>query len=237
MKKMTISSAILAAMTATTGALASPALNLSLEDMTLSGLSSGGYMATQFHLAHSDKISGVGIIGAGPYFCAQGDIQKALARCVSKASDDLPTSAMMDQASQYAESADLAPLENLKDDRVWIFHGTADETVNHKAAEALVMQYQQWVSTDNVAFVSDKVMSHLFPTENKGTNCLTSESPFIGNCDFDAAGEIFNHLYTAPTPRTETLSGTLHTIDQQALGGEPADSLAKHGYLYVPFRL
>lgn len=40
--------------------------------VSVSGLSSGGYMAHQFHLAHSRRIMGVGILAGGPYACAEG---------------------------------------------------------------------------------------------------------------------------------------------------------------------
>lgn len=49
-------------------------LNLKTDSITVSGLSSGGYMANQLHLAYSDWVKGVGILAAGPYYCAQGDI-------------------------------------------------------------------------------------------------------------------------------------------------------------------
>ncbi|MFQ3197649.1 MAG: pimeloyl-ACP methyl ester carboxylesterase, partial [Paraglaciecola sp.] len=63
---------------------ASSKLKLDVEHISLSGLSSGGYMATQFQLAHSDWVNGVGIIAAGPYYCAQNDIRIALDKCVNQ---------------------------------------------------------------------------------------------------------------------------------------------------------
>jgi poly(3-hydroxybutyrate) depolymerase len=41
-------------------------LNLDLTKIGVSGLSSGGYMANQFHIAHSDWVDKVGIIAACP---------------------------------------------------------------------------------------------------------------------------------------------------------------------------
>ena len=38
--------------------------------ITVSGLSSGGYMAVQLAVAYSSMFSGVGVIAAGPYGCA-----------------------------------------------------------------------------------------------------------------------------------------------------------------------
>ena len=46
-----------------------PPLNLD-PLITVSGLSSGGFMASQFHLAHAEQINGAAIISAGPYDCS-----------------------------------------------------------------------------------------------------------------------------------------------------------------------
>ena len=37
----------------------------------MSGLSSGGFFAHQFHLAHSALVTGAGIIAGGPYCCVE----------------------------------------------------------------------------------------------------------------------------------------------------------------------
>ena len=52
---------------------AAPALetyNIDTDQISVSGLSSGGYMAVQMHIAYSASIMGVGVLAAGPYLCA-----------------------------------------------------------------------------------------------------------------------------------------------------------------------
>ena len=51
--------------------------------ITVSGVSAGGYMAVQAHVAFADKIGGAGVVAAGPYHCARGDVQVALANCMT----------------------------------------------------------------------------------------------------------------------------------------------------------
>src|SRR3954451_21625177 len=59
-----------------------PSFNVDLGQTTVSGLSSGGYMAIQFHIAFSETVRGAGIVAAGPYFCAEGQpFPNALFRC------------------------------------------------------------------------------------------------------------------------------------------------------------
>jgi poly(3-hydroxybutyrate) depolymerase len=48
------------------------AYNVNINTTTVSGLSSGGYMAVQLHVAFSSFIKGAGIFAGGPYHCAQG---------------------------------------------------------------------------------------------------------------------------------------------------------------------
>src|SRR5262249_61408216 len=48
---------------------------------TVSGLSSGAYMAVQVHVAHSARIKGAGALAGGPYYCAQGSLWSAYYHC------------------------------------------------------------------------------------------------------------------------------------------------------------
>ena len=58
-----------------------PALD-ALARATVSGVSSGAYMAVQFHVAHSARVLGVGVIAGGPYYCAQGSLRIAYYNCL-----------------------------------------------------------------------------------------------------------------------------------------------------------
>lgn len=58
-------------------------LRLDPGQISVSGVSSGGFMAHQLHVAHSDEIMGAGIITGGPYNCAQGDVNRGLTVCTA----------------------------------------------------------------------------------------------------------------------------------------------------------
>src|SRR5205823_12068015 len=58
-----------------------PALHAARDGVTASGVSSGGFMAVQLHVAHSATVAGVGVIAGGPYYCAQGSMFTALYNC------------------------------------------------------------------------------------------------------------------------------------------------------------
>jgi len=211
-----------------------PGLALDTNKITVSGLSSGGYMATQFHIAYSEWVSGAGIVAAGPFYCAQNSITTALEQCVNKVSDKLSVSPLVEKAQALASEDKIASLDNLKNSRVWLLRGTLDATINEQVANALHEQYAQWVTNNNLVYISDKPFGHHFPTVENGTACSTSESPFIGNCNYDAAGAMLSHLYDDLTAPDEEIQGRVIAYDQQALGGEYAAGLGETGYVFVP---
>jgi poly(3-hydroxybutyrate) depolymerase len=231
MNKLTLIISSLMCLTA--GQVHAEKLNLTLDNIGISGLSSGGYMANQFHLAHSDWVDRVGIIAAGPFYCAQNSIKTALEQCVSKSTKNTDINLPL-QATIYADDGKIASLDNLKNSRVWLLSGTKDEKIHPDVAKALYQQYLEWVDSEDINFVNDQPFAHHFPTLNTGSKCDVSSSPFLGNCGYDAAGEMLNFLYPALTNRVEKPQGKLVKLDQQKLGGQAATSLADTGYAYVP---
>jgi poly(3-hydroxybutyrate) depolymerase len=215
---------------------ATPMLNLQLDNVTVSGLSSGGYMATQFHVAHSDWVSGSGVLAGGPYWCAQGDITVALRQCVNTVDEPIDIKALNETAKRYEANGKIAPLTNLANDKVWLFHGTQDTRVVAEVSDSLHAMYSEWVTDDNIKYVNDKAIAHVFPTVSSGSDCITSETPFIGNCNYNAAGEMLKHLLPDIAEPDDTLSGEVVSIDQQALAGGDAKTLASEGFVYVPKR-
>jgi poly(3-hydroxybutyrate) depolymerase len=73
---------LLLAATAAMGEHALPRLNVLPGSLTVSGVSSGGYMATQYQVAYAKDVIGAGIIAAGPWLCAQGSLFRALDKCL-----------------------------------------------------------------------------------------------------------------------------------------------------------
>lgn len=56
-------------------------LKIDKTNISVSGISSGAFMAHQFHVAHSAHIMGVGIVAGGPYYCAEVNIADAVSKC------------------------------------------------------------------------------------------------------------------------------------------------------------
>jgi pimeloyl-ACP methyl ester carboxylesterase len=134
-----------------------PELSLNIDQITLSGLSSGGFMATQMHFAYSEWVSGVGLIAAGPYYCAQNSIFTALASCINKTDPPANLSQLNAKISELSQSGKLGTVEELKDDKVWLLSGTLDTRVVQAVADKLHQQYLSFVNQDNVVYVGDKL--------------------------------------------------------------------------------
>ncbi|MFC6755342.1 hypothetical protein, partial [Halorubrum tibetense] len=162
--------------------------------ITVSGISSGGYMATQFHVAHSTLVAGAAIVAAGPWYCAQNDLGQALKSCVDKAEPAVDLASLQRKAEALADAGEIDPLTGLRADRVWLLHGALDTKVAAQVSNQLQAQYASWIDAENLVYLDDKPFNHTLPTLAAGGDCDKSEAPFLGRCHYDAAGEILTHL-------------------------------------------
>ena len=203
--------------------------------VTLSGLSSGAYMAGQYHLAFADQVDGVAMLAAGPVYCAQNSLGLALEHCFNKATSAPDMAVINAYIKQQQAEGQLAPLSALEDDKVWIFHGSKDTTVYPALATTLYQQYQHWIKSDNIALINDKAFGHTFPTKRSDLGrCDLSESPFLASCDYDAAGALLQHLLGEVQPHSSHTTGQMHAINQHQFAPAAVGTLAETGYVYVP---
>lgn len=206
--------------------------------VTVSGVSSGGYMAVQFHIAHSSRVSGAGVLAAGPYGCAQGSVTTAYYNCMTPGSlTPLPdTQALKRSAERLAADGRIDALANLAHARVWLFSGRHDETVALTVVDALRRFYELYVPRAAIMFVRDTPAGHAMITSDSGNACGATAPPFINDCDFDAAGALLEHLLGPLAPAAGVRTGKLVEFDQREFGDGDAYSigLADTGFVYVP---
>lgn len=220
-----------------------PALGANQQGLTVSGISSGGYMAVQFQVAHSKLVRGAGVLAGGPYYCAEGSTWRALNNCMSPSSwAPLPPQVLLkSEAETLAKAGRIDPVDNLRDDRVWLLSGGKDHTVETPVMDTLAAFYRTWLPADAIRYVKVADAGHaMISTADPHPNaCNTSEPPFINRCgDLDAAGELLKHLL-GPAPLqapAKPPTGELISFDQRPfIEGKPIDaSLADEGYAYVP---
>lgn len=230
----------LALLAACSGTKEAPLQRLDLDPgrTAVVGLSSGAYMATQAHLAYSDRIMGAGVVAGGPYGCAQGDVQTALGPCMSGKPELPDAGRLAGRAHELADAGKLAPLSGLAGDRIYLLHAHNDPLVQPALAQVSATLYEQLAGDGGIAVRLDdqRDFGHMMPTLDHGVECVTGGSPYIGKCGFDAAGEMLAWLYGTPVaqPAAEA-GGELHRFDQDAYRVEGEDAmLASTGYVYVP---
>jgi poly(3-hydroxybutyrate) depolymerase len=86
----------------------------------------------------------------------------------------------------------------------------------------------------NSVIVRDKPAGHAMVTEDAGNpDCGVTSSPFINDCDYDAAGELLRHLYGNLEPRASAPGGRLVQFDQKPFGSHDI-SMDDEGYVYIP---
>jgi poly(3-hydroxybutyrate) depolymerase len=204
--------------------------------VTVSGMSAGGYMAVQMHVAYSSTVQGAGVFAAGPYFCARGSLTDALGRCM-KGDAPIASDELVGLTSQFAVDAEIDPIGGLADDRVFLFHGGKDGVVAKPVVDALEAYYAALVAPAAIERVELAGAGHTFPASDPDlAACEVTASPFIGNCGIDGARRMLEHLYGAFEPKAVAAKpGELRRFDQAPYArATGAAGLASEGWLYVP---
>jgi poly(3-hydroxybutyrate) depolymerase len=229
--------------TAPTPAGSLPRLNITSNYVT--GISSGGYMATQLQVAYSSRWRGAGIFSAGPYYCAQGSLTLALTACTA---DTAPTQlpSLIAQTDRYEAEGRIDSTSNLAGHRTWFFWGTRDRTVAGSVADDLAAYYRHYdvpLSYRNTTAAGHAWLSELGPNA-----CDVTQPPFINNCgaavDRDMLGTV---LGSVKARNTGAAKGVVLAFPQDSYAapasvgagdttrsGAGAIGMGSTGYAYVP---
>jgi hypothetical protein len=231
-----------------------PALAANISETSVSGISSGAYMAGQFQIAHSKIVAGAGIIAGGPYGCAESsfaevmsgpgmaflNLSKAINGCMLNALAvwGVPdTELLAEKTKKLAETGRIDPLSSLVDDRIYFFSGTNDRTVVPAIVAAAYDFYKRLgVPEANLTYVSELPAGHAFVTNDEGLACENTGSPYVVDCDYDQAGEVLKRIYGAPTgERVAKPAGVFQEFDQREfVTGMLNHGMEKKGVVYIP---
>ncbi len=171
-----------------------PQLNLDRTQTSVSGASSGGYMAVQLHIAFSSSFKkGVGVVAGGPFNCADNSVLNAIGRCLGNA--PIPVDDLVATTQKWAREGLIDPPSALENSKVYLFSSPSDTVVKPATTIALQAFYQNFLPAANIIHKRDIASEHGFVTDNYGAACLIKASPFINNCGFDLAGAMLQHLY------------------------------------------
>ena len=204
---------------------------LNITDVYVTGVSSGGFMATQLQVAYSGTFAGAGIIAAGPYDCAQGKMTGILS---CEVGISLP--ALELQAVTWSAQGKIDPIANLANKPVYAYHGALDPVVNTAVSDAGVSFYQDFGA--KTQYHNWDAAGHSWVTPYGVVACPLTSAPYLNNCGNDPEGEMLTHwLGRVNAPNTGSSTGTLSWYDQNRYapgGNAPALSMDTTGMLYTP---
>ena len=228
-------------------------LDVSSQQISVSGISSGAYMAHQLHVIHSEHITGAGIIAGGPYHCAAGSYPlytsfdlTGLYAATSICSNTNPfwffqgppdvDFSIRDTHFQASKGVIDDP-DNLRMDRVWLFSGGRDEKVPRSVMNTLETYYREFLDPNSIVYVKHEDANHAMITDDFDSGCAAYGSPYINDCDIDAAKELLQHIYGSLNPKAAQAEvQSIIEFDQTEFFDESDISISmnERGHIYVP---
>jgi poly(3-hydroxybutyrate) depolymerase len=221
-----------------------PALAADLTHTTVSGLSSGAYMAGQFAVAFSSMIEGAAIIAGGPYYCAgQGgyspflpNFTNAVTACMNPAkthADPPDASVLWDRTLDFARDGLIDDPSNLRFQSIYLFSGSNDHTVTTEVVDQ-AQNYYALAGVKRLRYRDDVPAGHGMVTDSPDDPpCDITGSPYFNNCRLPLVREFMGFLYPGLNPPSSQLHGQVLRFDQRPYT-VLRSSMADDGYAYVP---
>jgi poly(3-hydroxybutyrate) depolymerase len=210
-------------------------MHIDLSQTSVSGFSSGGFMAVQFGVAFSSIVKGIGAFAGGPFGCSQGSVATANTTCADASSAPNATPLIAATKSLHA-SGGIDDPANLASARVFLFSGADDAVVSPPVVDATQTYFEGFMPAASIQYVSRRAgTAHVLPTQAYGASCDSSDAPWLGDCGYDGAGTALAQIYGTLAAASSAATGTIVTIPQGNFIADPAShSLDVNAYAYVP---
>ena len=216
-----------------------PELNISPKETAIGGFSAGGYMTVQMLVAYSTEFHRGIIFGGGPFYACQGDWLNFWDICVNYTDNALfPIEKLIDYTRGKEKEGKIDPLINMKDHRVYHFHGSADELVTSAIGTSLQIYLNNFLTPKNYLYEGNIPSGHGIPTTNSGnTKCSTSDHPWRNQCNYDGANISLTHVFGELKPKGDAV-GEMRVFAQKEYmvgGGSPGGiGMHERGRIYIP---
>lgn len=200
--------------------------------VTVSGVSSGGFMAIQLGVAHSSLFRGMASIAGGIYGCAEGSSATGQNQCMGNPSA-IDSRKFVQMARQQEANGTIDSLAYLQLNRAYVFSSKTDYIIRPEGSTKLVEFLTQFMPPNQIAIdIQDKI-PHGLPTLDQGNPCNQMGSPWINACNYDLAGRILNAFYGPLNGRGSAVPTNLQRFDQRPF--QTAESkLYDWGTIYIP---
>lgn len=208
------------------------AYNIDRTAISVSGVSSGGFMAVQLAVAFSKDFASVASVAGGIYWCAEGDSQKAQTWCM-KQPDSIKSEVQVDEARKLSQTGAIDSIAHLQRQKVYIFASPKDAVIHPGNGEKLEEFYRVFVPASQITVEKSVEAAHGFPTLTAGNPCQMGFLPWVLKCNFDLAGEILKSAYGDLQDRGVADAKHLQKFSQKDFGDETTP-LYREGWVYVP---
>jgi poly(3-hydroxybutyrate) depolymerase len=223
-----------AAMVAATAAERLPGLNAQGDRFTVSGLSSGAYMAVQVAVAHSARVAGVGVFAGGPYYCVGINPARIEKPCME---GNPGADGSIRDAERLAGIGLVDSTANLRRLRAWLLAGEVDTKVVPSVVRSSADFFAHY-NPSGTQFSVEKGLAHGLPTPATGVACDTSETPFLNRCGVDRVGDMLAALHPGATASGATQGRVLEFRQAEFVPTWrrwwALSSLADQGYAFIP---
>lgn len=215
------------------------ALGADKNHVSVVGVSSGGYMATQLAVAYPERFSAVGVLAAGPWGCAEGSLSRALSTCMTTADGEPSLDRLENRRRRYESAQQVGPRETLSQLRVFLWHGEDDDVVDPELGDLLAAQWERWLATsEQLRVVRREETGHGWPVSLDGDgpapqalgDCQQGGGSYLLACDDNVAGAMLRFLYP-DRERNDEGQAQLSAFDQS---GFAMTGLADSGFVFIP---
>lgn len=226
---------------AAAAALALPRLGADIGQTSVSGFSSGAFMAGQFAVAYSSIVRGAGLVAGGPYYCSgepatDPPLHNALTRCMNPAfahTKPPDAAALWTRTRKFAEDGLIDDTANLARQRIYVFNGAQDRILTTPVTDQ-TRSFYGMAGALSITYVNDGRAGHGMVTDRAGDNaCGTSYQPYFNNCGIPLARNMLAAMYGALRPPSPTVTGKLARFSQRAYA-QPGSGMSESGYVFVP---
>ena len=201
-----------------------PNLHANGNKTSVSGLSSGGYMAGQYGVVFSSSVKGVGIVAAGPFGCfpvyftqflpflGAGTPLTAFEKCMTgePRGNVAYFFAKGLEGQQVNGQRLIDSMDNLKHQKIYIFTGKRDSVVTSRVADATKQFYERaGANKKKLRYVDNISAEHAFIFPQVDTPCEKLGGLYIVHCEFPPKVE-----YDQPREILKFIYGKLHAPAQ-----------------------
>jgi hypothetical protein len=193
-----------------------PPFNVKIAQTSVSSLSAGGYMATQFEVALSSMLKGAGVIAGGPITVLDYRDFRVQLRPVRvlRNEDHECAQSHPHHRSKCRAGFDRCNIEPPKRPFLALFwngqHGGA--AADHERPKTYLLRY---VDGGTIFYKNDLAVQHAQPTDFFGNPCNVLNDLFINNCNYDAAGQLLQWISgTLPPHNRDGSRGLFIQFDQ-----------------------